>query len=102
YSQVKLELHGLFHALRAVRAYIYGVHCLIVEVDAKYIKGMLNNPDMQPNATINRWIAGVLLFNPTIVHVPATKHTGADGLSRRPASAEDKDEPDDPDEWLDN
>jgi len=101
YSQAKLELHGLFRALHATRLHIYGVKLLIVEVDAKYIKGMLNNPDMQPNATINRWIAGVLLFNPTIVHVPATKHTGADGLSRRPFAEGDVDEVDDPDEWLD-
>jgi transposase InsO family protein len=101
YSQAKLELHGLYRALRSVRLYIYGVADLEVEVDAKYIKGMLNNPDIQPNATINRWIAGVQLFNPRIVHVPATQHTGADGLSRRRRADEDQDEPDDPDEWLD-
>ena len=53
YSQAKLELYGLFRALRAFRIYIIGVKKLIVEVDAKYIKGMLNNPDLQPNATIN-------------------------------------------------
>jgi hypothetical protein len=32
---------------------------------------MLNNPDIQPNATINRWIAGILLFDFKLVHVPA-------------------------------
>jgi hypothetical protein len=58
YSQAKLELYGLFHALRAVRVHIFGITNLTVEVDAKYIKGMINNPDLQPNATINRWIAG--------------------------------------------
>ena len=26
-------------------------------MDAQYVKGMLNNPDMQPNAAMNRWIA---------------------------------------------
>jgi len=102
YSQAKLELHGLFRSLRAVRLHIYGVKSLVVEVDAKYIKGMLNNPDMQPNATINHWIAGVLLFNPRIVHVPATKHQGADGLSRRPFVEGDVDELDDADDWLDH
>jgi len=53
YSQPKLELYGLFRSLRAARLWIIGVQNLVVEVDAKYIKGMLNNPDIQPNATIN-------------------------------------------------
>ena len=53
YSQAKLELYGLFYALCAFRIYIIGVKNFMVEVDAKYLKGMLNNPDVQPNATIN-------------------------------------------------
>jgi hypothetical protein len=55
---------------------------LIIEVDAKYLKGMLNNPDIRPNATINQWIAGILLFDFKLVHVPVTHHTAADGLPR--------------------
>jgi transposase InsO family protein len=72
-----------------------------VEVDAKYIKGMINNPDLQPNATINRWIAGILLFQFKLVHVSAAKHAGVDGLSRRPPVDEDPDEDDDHEDWLD-
>ena len=53
YSQAKLELYGLFRALKAVKMYIIGVKNFIVEVDAKYIKGVINNPDIQPSATIN-------------------------------------------------
>ena len=53
YSQPKLELFGLYRALRHWRLYIIGVKNLIVEVDAKFIKGMLNEPDLQPNAVIN-------------------------------------------------
>ncbi|KAG2359867.1 hypothetical protein BDR07DRAFT_1225284, partial [Suillus spraguei] len=85
YLQAKLELYGLFRTLRTMRqqVYIFGIINLMVEVDAKYIKGMINNPDLQPNTTINCWIAGILLFQFNLVHVPATKHTGADGLSRR-------------------
>ena len=101
YSQAKLELYGLFRALRSIRIYIIGVKKLVVEVDAKYIKGMLNNPDIQPNATINRWIAGILLFDFTLRHVPATQHQAADGLSRRPAAPEDPPETDDFEEWID-
>jgi hypothetical protein len=60
YSQAKIKLFGLHRALKDVRIYIIGVKDLVVEVDAKYIKGILTNPDIQPNATINRWIAGIL------------------------------------------
>jgi hypothetical protein len=53
YSQAKLELYSLFHTLHAYHIYIIGVKNLVIEVDAKYLKGMLNNPDIQSNATIN-------------------------------------------------
>jgi hypothetical protein len=81
YSQPKLELYGLFHALRHYQLYIIGVLNLHVEVDAKYIKGMLNESDPQPNATINRWIQGILLFDFTLHHIPAINFKGPDGLS---------------------
>jgi hypothetical protein len=94
YSQAKLELYGLFRTLRAYCIYI-GVKNPVVEVDTKYLKGMLNNPDIQPNATINRWIAGILLFDFKLVHVPAIHHTAADGLSHRLPAPEDPPEMDD-------
>ena len=53
YSQAKLELYGLFRSLRAIRIFIFRVASLTVEMDTKYVKGMINNPDLQPNATIN-------------------------------------------------
>jgi hypothetical protein len=81
YSQAKLELYNLFHALHAYCIYIIGVKSLIVEVDTKYLKGMINNPDIQPNTTINQWIAGILLFDFKLVHVPAIHHTATDGWS---------------------
>lgn len=77
YSQAKLELFGLFRALKDCRIWIVGVKNLVVEVDAKYIKGMINNPDVQPNAN------------------------GPDGLSRRPSAPEDPDDRDDYEEWID-
>ena len=101
YSQPKLELYGLFRALRAFRIHLIGVKNLVVEVDALYIKGMLNDPDMQPNAAINRWIQGILLFDFELVHVAGTKHVGPDALSRRPMADSEKIEEED-DEWLDN
>ena len=101
YSQAKLELYGLFRALKAVKMYIIGVKNFVVEVDAKYIKGMINNPDIQPSATINRWIAGILLFNFKLRHVSAKDHTPADRLSRRPRSPDDPDDDQNTEEWID-
>ena len=102
YSQAKLELYGLFRALRAVRVFIFGVVNLVVEMDAKYVKGMINNPDLQPNATINRWIAGILLFHFDLCHIPAERHAGPDGLSRRPPSDDDPPEDGGVEDWLDD
>jgi hypothetical protein len=100
--QEKLELYGLFCALHACCIYIIRVKNLVVEVDTKYLKGMLNNPDIQPNATINRWIAGILLFDFKLVHVPAIYHTAANSLSCQLPAPEDPPETDDFEEWIDN
>ena len=43
YSQAKLELYGLFRSLKHTQLYTIGVKKLIVEMDAKFIKGMINN-----------------------------------------------------------
>lgn len=101
YSQAKIELYGLFRALRAYRLYIIGVKNLTVRTDAKYIKGMLNNPDIQPNAAINRWIAAIQLFTFKLEHIPGTAMGPADGLSRRRKATEDPEEEDDVEEWID-
>ena len=78
-----------------------GVQNLQVEVDAQYIKGMLNEPDLQPNTTLNRWIQGVLMFDFKLIHVvPADKHRGPDALSRR-ERAEGESVEDDDDSLLD-
>lgn len=101
YSQAKLELYGLFRALRAYRTWLVGLPMFTVEVDALYIRGMLSNPDIQPNAAVNRWIAAILLFDFELVHVPGEKHTGADGLSRRRPAEHEGPEDDDPESWID-
>jgi len=101
YSQPKLELFGLYRALRHWRIHIIGVKKLIVEVDAKFIKGMLNEPDFQPDTAINRWIQGILMFDFELRHVPAERFQGPDTLSRRPLAKGETVEDDD-DSWLDN
>jgi hypothetical protein len=55
--------------------FIIGMENFVVEVDAKYIKGMINDPDIQPSTTINRWIVGILLFDFKLRHVLAKDHT---------------------------
>ena len=53
YSQSKLELCGVFRALKVLQPHLVGLPTFSLEVDAKYIKGMLNNPDIQPNNAMN-------------------------------------------------
>ena len=101
FSQPKLELYGLYRSLRALRLYLIGLRNLVIEVDAKYIKGMLANPDIAPSASINRWILSILMFHFDLVHVPGAFH-GPDGLSRRRPQPGDRPEPDDDfDDWID-
>ena len=97
YSQAKLELYGLFRALKSVKVWIICVENFTIEVDAQYIKGMLNNLDIQPNTSMNRWLAGIQTFDFKLRHVAATKHQGPDGLSRR-RRGEDEEEAE---EWID-
>ena len=94
FSQPKLELYGLHRALRALKLYLIGVRNMIIEVDARYIKGMLANPDLNPGASINRWILSILTFHFVLIHVPGTMH-GPDGLSRHRPQPGDEPEPDD-------
>ena len=82
YSQAKIKLYSLFRALKTMKVWIIGVWNLTIEVDAKYIKGMINNPDVQPNASMNQWIATILLFDFKLKHVLGSRHISPDGLSR--------------------
>ena len=83
FSQPKLELYNLFCTLCALKMYLIGVQNLVVEVDTRYIKGMLANPDLALSASMNCWIISILLFHFTLIHVPGTWH-GPDGLLQCP------------------
>ena len=85
----------MFCVLKSLCLNLVGLPTFQLKVDAKYIKGMLNHPDMQPNNARNRWIAGILLFNFELVHGPGKSHTGPDGLSRRRPALTDEEEPQD-------
>lgn len=58
-------------------------------MDAKYVKGMLKNPDTVPNAHMNRWLESIYMHDFKLVHVPATQHLTADALSRRPPTKDE-------------
>ena len=60
-----------------------GVKNLYMEVNVKYIKGMLNLPDLQSNTAINQQYQGILLFVFILVHVLAEKFKAKDVLLRR-------------------
>ncbi len=100
----KLELYGLYRALRMLHFQLIGVHKLLVEMDVSSTHGMLQNPDMAPSVTMNRWIVGINMFHFDLVHVPGEHHT-PDGLSRRPAQPGDvpaEDDGDEFEEWIDS
>jgi len=94
-------LFGLKRALESNRKLLYGVQKLVVETDAKYLEGMLNNPDMMPNATINRWIDQVTMYHFTLRHKPDISF-GPDGLSQWPKQPRNAPQPhiDDDDDIL--
>jgi hypothetical protein len=85
-----------------LRLYLIGVRNLVVETDARYIKGMLSNPDIQPSASINRWIVSILTFHFTLEHVKGVVH-GPDGLSCHPKQTgnPEEDEDEEFDDWID-
>jgi hypothetical protein len=101
YSQPKPELYGLYLGLCLFHLYLVGAKNLIVEVDAKYIQGMLNAPDLLPKAAMNRWIQGIMMFHFVLKHVPGKTHLAADALSRHTLAEGEKIGEDD-DEWLEN
>ncbi|KNZ71917.1 hypothetical protein J132_05191 [Termitomyces sp. J132] len=95
------ELYGLVRALQANKYWLVGCRKLVVEPDAKYLKGMLSNPGVGPNATIMRWIEDVLLYHFTLRHVPG-KTFSVDGLSRRLKQPGDEEYPPVNPELMDN
>ena len=70
YLQAKIKLFRLFRVMQAVQLHLYIVRNLVVKVDAKYIKRMLNNPNLQLLATINYQIAAILLFLFMLKYIP--------------------------------
>jgi hypothetical protein len=74
--------------LKAERHHLYGIH-FRVKVDAHSLIEMVNKPDLMPSAPGNHWLAFIQLFDFEITHVPAERHKGPDGLSRRRKADDD-------------
>lgn len=89
YGQPKIELYGLFRALKALEHLVWGFNVLI-EMDASFLKAMANSPGL-PNAAVTRWVAYIQLFDLEYKHISAENHKAPDGLSRRAHAAEDTD-----------
>jgi len=98
YSQAKLELYGVFRAVKDLRHQIWGIH-FHIDVDVKFLIEMVKQPDL-PNTPMTRWISYIALFDYTMHHIPAQSHAGVDGLSRRKRTPEDSDD-EDAEEYLD-
>ena len=101
FSQPKRELYGLMRALLDQQYWLLGCRKLVVETDAMYIKGMLANPGMGPNATINRWIEQTLMFHFKLKHVKGLTFS-PDGLSRRAVAPGDEEKPNPEDGYDEN
>jgi hypothetical protein len=89
YSQPKLELYGLYRALRKCRSYVVSVRNLVVEVDTLYIRRMLNSLELAQDATVGRWVEEISTYPCTLRHVRAAQHVALNGLFRGPQSPED-------------
>ncbi|KAE8241373.1 hypothetical protein A4X13_0g7444 [Tilletia indica] len=96
YSQPKLELCGVYKAVRKTRYHLIGTP-FVLEVDAASLRQMINQPDVS-NAAMLRWIAHLRLYDFEIRHVPGKLHVIPDGLSRTDfENAEEAEEwPDEP------
>ena len=93
YSQPKLELYGVFRAIKAERFRLHNIHFRLI-VDAAFITQMMTTPDL-PNAVMTHWIAYIQLFTFEIQHKPGISHRVPDGLSRRRRADDDSEYSDD-------
>ena len=99
YGQEKLELYGLFRALKKTHLYLYG-RPFVVELDASHVGPMLQSPELA-NAAMTRWLWAIRLYTFEVVHVPAAKHVAMDGLSRRKPAEDERPDLKDAEERLD-
>ena len=93
YSQPKLELYGVFRALKAEQHQLHNIHFRLI-VDAGFLIQMMSSPDL-PNAVMTRWITYIQLFTFEVRHTLGVAHRVPDGLSCWPHAANNSDYSDD-------
>src|SRR5260221_9897762 len=86
YSQPKLELYGVFRALKAERHRLHNIHFRL-NIDAGFLTQMMKSPDL-PNAAMTRWITYIQLFTFEVNHTLGMAHRIPDGLSHQPCAAD--------------
>ena len=102
FLQPKLELYRLYCVLCALKLHLIGVRNLKAEVDMKYIKGMLSNPDIAPSVSINCWILFILMFHFTLVHVPGVQYRPVSLSRHRPQPGDEAEPEDNFEDWINN
>jgi hypothetical protein len=105
FSQPKLQLYGLFQALRTYKILLVGIQNLIIEVNTRYIHRMLNNPDTALSTSQNRWIISILTFHFELCHVSKKQHSPDRLLCWPPQLGNISNNIDNPkefDNWVDN
>ncbi len=89
YSQPKLELYGVFRALKAECHRLHNIHFRLT-VDAVFLAQMMMSPDL-PNMVMMCWIMYIQLFTFEVNHTLGTAHRIPDGLSHWPHMADNSD-----------
>src|SRR5258708_6465021 len=87
YSQPKLELYGVFRALKVEHHRLHNIHFRL-NIDAGFLTQMMKSPDL-PNVAMTRWITYIQLFTFEVTHMPGITHHVPNGLSHRPHAAND-------------
>ena len=81
YCVTRRELKSLVASVKHFHHYVYGRKVLI-RTDHGALRWLMNFKN--PEGQIARWLEVLSTYELTIVHRAGTKHTNADGLSRRP------------------
>ena len=100
YNAGKRECRALLRALKKLKVWLYGVK-FTVEIDAKTLLHQLNLPIVDLlGAMVTGWISLIRLFDFTVRHVAGRKHSGPDGLSKRPSDSDEEDDNDSVEECI--